>query len=127
MSEVTKPKGSPVESLTDLLPTRIRLSRQLLKNYLNTAEDRSKLLKSLEWNLKTLLESQEITSLAAEHHLSLVTDILLHCDGTEVFNRALLESNIREVSKYVVNPNFGDGIVASSEEIPVPNFVSTIP
>jgi hypothetical protein len=115
--------GPPtVEDLTGLLPSRIRLSRQLMKSYLDTAENRAKLFKSMVKPIRTLLDHSEITPIAAEHFICLVTDVLLHCDGTEVFDRALLESNIRELSQYVANPEFGDGIEASSKEIPVPTF-----
>lgn len=111
-----------IEALMEGVPTRVRLSRQLLKSYLGTASNRAKLFKSMEQPVKMLLGYSEVTPRMAEYYISLITDVLLHCDGTEVFNRELLESNIRELSKHVANPEFGDGIEASSDEIPVPTI-----
>ena len=110
-----------VEALTQLVPQRIRLSRQLLQAYLSTAENRAKLFKASESPiLKMLQEPSEVTPIAVEYYLAMITDVLLRCDGTEVFDRELLESNIRDLSKYAANPNFGDGIESPSDEIPVP-------
>lgn len=84
-----KANGPPIEVLMGLIPSRVRLSRRLLKDYLGTPENRSKLLKSIEKPIQTLLDRSEITQMMVEHFISLVTDILFHCDGTEVFDRGL--------------------------------------
>jgi hypothetical protein len=100
-----------IEDLTQMLPSRVRLSRELMKRYMDTSEGRSRLLASTAEPIRFLFISTVPTSRDAEHYLCLLADILLHCDGTEVFDRALVAENIRGLSQYVVNPDFGGSVV----------------
>ena len=95
-----------IEELSWMLPPRVRLSRELMKRYLDTPEGRGQLLASTAEPIRFLFLSTVPTSRDAEHYLCLLSDLLLRCDGTEVFDRALVAANIRELSGYVANPSF---------------------
>jgi hypothetical protein len=107
MSDIdVKDVSLTVEELTQMLPPRVRLSRELMKRYLDTPEGRSQLLASAAESIRFLFLSTVPTSRDVEHYLCLLGDLLLRCDGTEVFDRALVAVNIRELNQYVVNPTF---------------------
>ncbi len=93
---------SPVETLLNQIPSRIRLGRQLIKEYVSSPEGRVKLF--------TALARSEIktTNEEAEQLLVTIADLLLHCDGSEEFDKSSLNTTIQELSKLIPNPNFGD-------------------
>lgn len=94
-----------IEALLNQVPSRIRLVRQLTKEYMATPENRVKLFAALAGSkIKTTNEE-------AERLLAAIADLLLHCDGSEKFDKVSLNTTIRELSKLIPNPNFGDSKV----------------
>ena len=104
-NENTPTTEPSLAELAWMVPARIRLSRELVKRYLDTPEGRSQVLTATAEPIRFLFNSTTPTSRDAEHYLGLLVDILIRCDGTEVFDKALVASNIQDLSRYVGNPD----------------------
>lgn len=95
-----------IKELTWLIPPKIRLSQELIKLYLETSEGRTKLFEVAAEQLRYLFVSTVPTSRDADHYLGVLSNLLLHCDGTEVFNRETVVSNILKLSTYVPHKDY---------------------
>jgi hypothetical protein len=100
-----------IETLLNQIPSRIRLGRQLIKEYMSSPEKRVKLFAALA---KSEIEE---TSEEAERLLTGIADLLLYSDGSEEFDKASLNTIIQKLSKLIPNPNFGDPKVNASIDL----------